>query len=469
LPAAADAFEREWCELDTGQFRIITDRSRQDAEDMAWRMRLFRPIAESYLPGTPNVRELPLRVVVFGNTRDYRRAIAGADVAGYMLPSLNENLMVVGPDPRARGEHEALLHEYVHYLLRTRTDIHLPAWFDEGLAGMLSTAEIAADRVVIGGLPAADLKTAIDDGRLRPGQVIESDHLWRWQGSRLRAFYAWSWVLAHRLLLGQEAGLPDLRPALAAYLGEEHTSLLAALDLSSAALERSLTRYLARRTPQSVHAVEALADDVETPRFRCLDDNEKAIEIGLAILPHNPDAAVRRLRKRLDVDPQVADLWVALSLAEEALGDREAAVASARAALERRPDDVSASVRLASALAMGCIFTVSIECRGHWQEAVPLLRQALRQDPARQDAIFMLGLAYLYSGRPGDALNYLRIAYRRQPWAGHINFYLGEAFRLTGDRRRAVEHLERTQAWSPVPLWRRLAEAALAELDAPPD
>jgi tetratricopeptide (TPR) repeat protein len=463
LHAAADAFERTWCELDAGEFRLVTDRPRADAEDMVWRMQMFRPVAEGYLPGVPNDTNPPLRVVVFGDGRDYRRAIDGADVAGYMLPALDGNLMVVGPDPFARSEHEALLHEYVHYLLRTRTDINIPIWFDEGLAGLLSTAEISDRGVVIGALPSTYLATMIEQGRLRLQQAIAADDLRHWRGARLRAFYAWSWLLTHRLLLGQEAGLPDWRGELTAYLAGEQPSLPDALEMSSRALERSLERYRDRGGSQRTHEVDASVE--RDARYRCLDDNEKTIEIALAILPHNAEGAAHRLRERVAADPDAAGLWVALSLAEEGTGDRDAAVIAARTALLHAPEDVSATVRLASALVMGCILTVSAECRARWQESAPLLRRSLRDDPARQDAIFMLGLAYLYSGRPGDALNYLRIAYRRQPWAAPINFYLGESYRLIGDRRRALEHLQRTRQWAHTELWRVLADAALAQME----
>ncbi|MFU8813944.1 MAG: hypothetical protein ACNA7W_01275 [Pseudomonadales bacterium] len=467
LRAVANAFDRDWCELDAGEFRLVTDRSHAAAEDMAWRLQRFRPVAERYLPGVANDRNPPLRVVVFGRGRDFRRAVDGADVVGYMLPSLSENLMVVGPDPFARSEHETLLHEYVHYLLRTRMDIHIPTWFDEGLAGVLSTAEIDGDGVTIGALPRAYLEAAIRQGGLNLAQVLEAGDVWRWRGERRRAFYAWSWLLTHRLLLGHTAGLDDQRPALAAYLAGESANLSDALGTSSRALQRSLERYLSRSAARQQHHHESDTAANRAYDYRCLDAKDRAIELALAVMPHNPVAAARELRAQLADDDQDARLWVALSLAEEANGSRDAAVLAARSALNLAGDDGSAMVRLASALVMGCILDVSIECRSRWQEATPLLRRTLRQDPTLQEAIFILGLAYLYSGRPGDALNYLRIAHRRQPWAAHVNFYLGESHRLVGDQRRAVEHLELAQQWSPIELWRMLADAALAEIDPP--
>jgi tetratricopeptide (TPR) repeat protein len=468
LAAVADAFERTWCEIDTGEFRLITDHPREAAEDMVWRLRTFRPVAERYLPGAATGANRPLTVVVFRRAGDFRRAIGGAEVVGFMQPSYTENLMVVGPDPHAHSKHESLLHEYVHYLLRTRSNINIPAWFDEGLASMLSSAQVerredGVSQVVVGALPASTLETSIDASRLTLSGVLEAEDLWEWHRDRRLGFYAWSWVLVHRLILGQQAGHPDYRPAVTAFLAEHHDSLPDALEVSAPALERRLERYLSRSPATVSHDIEATVDG--PGRYRCLDDSEKIRQLSRAIVQQNPALAVRRLRDRIEADPNDAALWTTLSLAEESADDREAALAAARRALELAPQDVSAAVQLSGALAMGCILQVSEECRARWQEAVPLLRQALRRDPTRHDAIFILGLAYLYSGRAGDALNYLRIAHQSQPWAPHLNFYLGETYRLIGDAR-AREHLTRARQWSPTVLWRKMAEAGLERLQS---
>lgn len=433
------------------------------AQDMVARLRAFRPIAGSYLPGAANPGDLPLAIIVFANQRDFRRAIDGRDVVGYMQPSFTESLMVVGPDPHAHSEHESLLHEYVHYLLRTRTDINIPPWFDEGLAGFLSSARPEDGRIVVGDLPRLAIRNAMDHSRLRLSSVLEAEDIWQWHPNRRRSFYAWSRLLVHWLLLGHgeaehSGALPN--PALAAFLRGEHDSLADALNITTGSMEHTLQRYL-RRPPTVSHAVDGGRPPAN--RLRCLDESEKTLRLALAIVPHNADGAARQLRDRLQEDASNAELWTALSLAEEARGNRDGNLAAARHAVSLDGSDVSATVRLAGALAMGCILEISPACRERWQEAVPLLRQALRGDPARQDAIFTLGLAYLYSGRAGDAVNYLRIAHRRQPWAPHVNFYLGEAYRIIGDVR-AADHLQRAQRWSATELWRKLAAAGLERL-----
>lgn len=465
LPGAArgDAFEREWCEVDAGGLRLISDHPRTTAEDMVALLQRFRPVAQHYLPGSANADDPPLTVVVFARGRDFYRAMGGRDVAGYMQPSFTESLMVVGPDAHAHSEHESLLHEYVHYLLRTRRGLNIPSWFDEGLAGLLSSARVEGDHLAVGALPKRAMERTMDDSHLSLQEVLTAEDLWDWHPRRRRSFYAWSRLLVHRLMLGDAAGRDDYRGALTEVLRGAHTSLPEAVQMSAPALERRLIRYL-DRAPEVRHG--SPPPPALNSAYRCLGESEKVARLSLAVLPQNPDEAARRLRAGVDADPDNAELWTALSLAEEGRGERRASLAAARHAVHLAPDDVSANVRLAGALAMGCILEVSTECRARWQEAVPLLRQALRRDPTRQDAIFTLGLAYLYSGRAGDALNYLRIAHQRQPWAPQVNFYLGESYRLIGDRRAAA-HLQRAQRWSPTELWRKLAEAGLELLNDP--
>lgn len=430
---------------------------------MVWRLRAFRPVAERHLPGTPNAQDPPLTVIVFRRGGDFRRAVDGAPVVAYMQPSFTESLMVVGPDPQAFTDHESLLHEYVHYLLRTRTDINIPIWFDEGLASMLSATDVAARQAEVGRLPDQRLEQAIRESRLSLRDVLDAEDVAQWHPQRRVGFYAWSWLLVHRLMLGHLGGRDDLRPALEDFLRERYDSLPDALDLSPNALEHRIERYMARRPPSIEHPLPRRID--ASGSYRCLDDSERARRLSLAIVPHNPELAVRQLRRRLRQDDGEVELWTALSLAEELAGDREASLEAARRARSLDPENVSAAVRLATALVIGCVFEVSEPCRARWQESVPLLRESLRRDPVRQDAIFTLGLAYLYSGRPGDALNYLRIAHQRQPWAAHVNYYLGESYRLVGDVR-AREHLMRARQWSSTELWRTLAEAGLELLES---
>ena len=89
-----------------------------------------------------------------------------------------------------------------------------------------------------------------------------------------------------------------------------------------------------------------------------------------------------------------------------------------------------------------------------------MIREALESDPDNIEAIFSLGVIELYSGQPGRAVNYLKIAEAHAPWSPSINFHLGEAFRLLGDPIGKT-YLIKARNWAHSNVWRRLAEKSL--------
>jgi len=91
------------------------------------------------------------------------------------------------------------------------------------------------------------------------------------------------------------------------------------------------------------------------------------------------------------------------------------------------------------------------------------LRRALKTDPNRQDAILHLGITELYTGNPGRAVNYLRIAHQRVPWSPKVNFHLGECLRLLGSSQASM-HLAQARDWAYSDTLRDLASAALARI-----
>ncbi|MEZ5557124.1 MAG: hypothetical protein R3E86_01050 [Pseudomonadales bacterium] len=464
--AGADVFERTWCELSAPGITLVSEADETRARQLLVDLRGLEAAAEHYLPGTPATDRSPLTIVLFERYDEFRHAFDRPRFAGFMQPSLLEQRLVVGPDPGEFSLSETLFHEYAHYLLRSREDVNLPVWFDEGMASFLSTARIGADSAMVGELPADYLEAMVLRADLEIGELLGAEDVWQWPDVKRLVFYARAWLLVHRLMLGARYGLSDTRDATHAFLAGKSPNLAASIGLTEARLQRQLRRYLARAVeggPDRVSLPSAGAGRDASARYRCLDDAARDRLLAQVISLHNPERAAAVLRALLARAPR-ADLYVDLSLAEELMGDGEAARATARQALALDVDSVNARVRLAEALVFGCLIRVTDECLARWQLSMPLLHEALRLDPARYDAMYNLGLAYLYTGRAGDALDYLRVSQQRAPWAPHMNFYLGEAYRLTGDSR-ARNYLLRAAQWSATEFWRQAASTALQMLD----
>ena len=110
-----------------------------------------------------------------------------------------------------------------------------------------------------------------------------------------------------------------------------------------------------------------------------------------------------------------------------------------------------------------CPLDRSLVCLDDWQKVTLILRKVLQQQADHYQAILWLGVAELYSGNPGGALNYLTIAHQRAPWAPRVNYLLGEALRLLGNPR-ARAYLTRAQQWAYDAQLRRFAEVSLSLL-----
>jgi hypothetical protein len=462
---------RTWCELRTPDYHLIGDPDRDALTGLVSLLYRFAPIAEPFLPGEPVARPAALKLIVFRNARDFRRLTGKRTFAGFMQPSLQTNRLLIGP---IRGDLEqTTLHEYAHYLLRNRLDVSLPVWFDEGLASLLGAVTFEGGNAIVGELPVSRLRSHMtDDGvdggepaQLALSRTLAIGSIDELPGRKIGAFYDWSWLLAHYLYLGRPTGPDGMPEGLEAFLSTREGSLADALGISERRLLRELERHLERPPVRTLHQPQAPLPELE---FRCLDGAERDLTLARAITPQAPDMARALLAPLAEAQPGNVDVLVSLARADAAADDHPTSEARTEALIEQAPAHAGVLILAADLGVRDCLFGTSEDCPERWRLAGKRYRAALKIDPERFDAVLGLGLARLYTGRSGDAVNYLRVAYMKAPWAAVTNFYLGEAFRLIGDRR-ARGYLENARNWADLELWRRLAEESLKLLDAPSD
>ncbi|WP_042700064.1 c-type cytochrome biogenesis protein CcmI [Azospirillum sp. B506] len=110
---------------------------------------------------------------------------------------------------------------------------------------------------------------------------------------------------------------------------------------------------------------------------------------------------VANLAAKLDADPSDVDGWLKLARSYGVLGDTAKALEAARKARERAPDRADVQVAYANAV-------LQTQPRNETpkplpEEATSALRLALKAEPENKDALWLLGLDAMMSGRKDEA------------------------------------------------------------------
>lgn len=464
-PAQADDAERSWCQVRTDQFELLSDLPLERARDLAASLVRFREAALAFVPRHQSPAPPPLKIVAFRRARDFQRIFEVRQIAGFMQSGLERHTLVFGPDARGSVANQTAFHEYTHYLLRSRQGINFPVWYEEGFASLLSTMRITDDAVTVGYVPPRVLEE-VRLPRLSVRALLDERYELDWARHDLTRLYARAWLFAHMLHFGHLAGLPAYHEGIPAMLANIDSGMSNAGAMEKAlgagleTLQRQVRQY-ARRRDLPVQrlpvpgGVPAIRDE------RCLAETEVRQELAMTAVSRNREYARGLFARILETDPEDVDALVGLSLAED--NPRLAREAVIRA-LAVEPSHSAANVRMAEIKVAECRGSTATRCLDAWDEGARHYRLGLRTQPDSVGAAYGLGVVYLHTGQPGDAVNYLRVAYRRAPWAPRINFYLGEAYRLTGDRARARTHLMKAMHWDADERRRERASMALALL-----
>lgn len=463
--------DRRWCRTTSEHFEIVTDLNERQATALALGLDRFRTAAYALLPGRPLTPPATPRVLVFRRAQDFAALFKFPRIVGFTQPSLQQSLLAFGPDRGGRHLHTFAFHEYTHFLLRSRTMLNLPIWYEEGLASYLATLDMDSAGVVsVGRGPQALLRFLVEQPNLPLERVLGERFRLDWRRHDLSDVYALAWGVVRFLHHGQ-------RPDGSRY-AEQLGDMLAAIDAGATTADAMRTelgiepgdlhglmrRFFAAQPDDATTVFRFKIDAYQAPAFerRCLNGVETRAILADAVAPHRPSKAATYYDEILTREPRhVAALLGRSRIAE----DLTSAWRDAEAALAAAPDEAAVNVRLAQ-LHMAQCQAHTAHCETDLAQAATHYYRALATAGHRVDAAYGLGILYLHSDRPAQALEYLQAAHLRAPWSPRINFYLGEAHRQTGAVERARQHLAKTANWHPDATWRQRAERALATVPA---
>jgi tetratricopeptide (TPR) repeat protein len=192
--------EDKWIRLRTNNFEVYTPQSEKKARETALYFEQLREFFLSYWrtqadPGTP------VRIVLFGNEKQYEPFRPHKEAAGYFQHGMDRDWIVIGGNQQ--GWERIVCHEYTHLMVK-QSGMNLPVWLNEGIAEIYSTFRPIGDKVRIGDIIPSHF-FAVQSGWVPVPRLFEITHDDpEYNGKNTAQFYAASWGITHMLMLSQQ-------------------------------------------------------------------------------------------------------------------------------------------------------------------------------------------------------------------------------------------------------------------------
>ena len=195
-----------WNYFSSPDLEVVGAVSEDAAVEMARRLALFRQLFLKTLD-ISRVGGPPLRVYLFETDRDLYPFLPLKDgepieSSGFFHRDRDRETLVLHLGAGTRQTSELAFHLYAHLLFGSLTD-RWPAWWREGLAEFLSTAEFGTNKVRLGQAPERHLRFLRTHSPLPLAELFRVDRnsLSYDEGTKSGPFYATSWLLVHKLLV----------------------------------------------------------------------------------------------------------------------------------------------------------------------------------------------------------------------------------------------------------------------------
>lgn len=246
-----------WYQYNTKHFTVYSNHDEERTAEILSNFEIFREVVLDNLQISPKQQWVPATIYLFKNENQYER-FKILRAGGYYIDSISGPTMVVGPNYKGVLRVETLYHEYVHYLMRSGSGFHYPAWYNEGIAEYFSSMDINDDRVVLGKKP-VERDMVIDKALIdNIDDIMSITSTWEIE-SRYRRwnFYKTSWFLVHFFSHADKNGFDNYRQELTQYLSlrnqklEHKEAFEQAFEIDVKSLKQQLRRYGSRRSLNS--------------------------------------------------------------------------------------------------------------------------------------------------------------------------------------------------------------------------
>ena len=427
-----------WIRASSEHFEVYSDAGANSARSTLAYFERLRAFCLSQTSLKAETRP-SVRVIAFRSVDEYNAYRIRSTAAAFYVGTESRDYIVM---PALTSEHFAVAaHEYAHSLIHA-SGLALPAWLNEGVSEVFSTARIAERDSSIGG-DQAGRSRVLRSRAWMPLQdllAVEANSPLRNDRDREALFYAQSWALAHMLVLSP-AYSPRFPALISALAGGSPSgqALTSTYGKSLDAIERDLHAYVASHPFRPVSLPGVAVPPAAAKVFELPPIASRSMLADLVGASGDLDRAVtlyRELARESSTSPEFPAALGSLALRK---GDRDRARREWQRSLELGIADPALCYQYA---------VLAQEAGLADSQIRPALEKAVLLKPDFDDAHYLLGLIEKQSGDYAAALTQFRAMQNISPRRAYAYWDAMSDTLLALDRRdearaaafRAGEH-----------------------------
>jgi Tfp pilus assembly protein PilF len=472
------ASEKEWAEVRSPHFRIITDGSESAARRVAREFELIRFAMSSVYPKLRLDSGAPLLVLCPRDESSLKTLAPqfwkgkGFKPAGFFQHGWDKEYAMVRLDELRPESYEVVYHEYVHSVMHLNIR-WLPLWLDEGLADFHANTRFEKNRIYVGA-PSWRLRI-LRSRSLIPLSTLLSvtpNSPYYHDEDKADIFYAQSWLLTHYLFFGP--GMDSGRKLLRFITLLDETEQMKAFEQvfgDPKEIEKRLPEYGRTFSMAGGTLNTPASTDEKEFKSRRMSVAETEAELGSYHLwSHQRELARPLIEQALKDDPTLALAHEDMAFLDFAEGRDDDAIAEFSKALALDP---KLHLSLFSRTMMSPI--ARSDAPTDQAEFEQALQQVLAQDPQFAPAMVQLARLYVRQGSLEKAYGLARRAEQLEPTRAGYHLLSGRILQLRGRGAEAAgfarfvaarwqgsDHDEALELWNSVPAEQRPAGDVLA-------
>jgi Tfp pilus assembly protein PilF len=439
---AKDVDERKWILVKSENFTIHSSLNAKRTENLLLHMEALRALLVPNGPGQRQPESKPTNIFVFGKASDYDAFDFRENSAGVFLSGLSNNFIAIRSG-RGSNDSQVILHEYVHFIIRSTSRFPYPKWWQEGFAEYVSTSRLSRNNLDVG-MANRNHMQALKSYKLLPwADVIDSSKFAALSKNQTRMFYAQAWFLTHHLHNRGEHQ-DSIDRSWNAYLeaiksgASPSSAFEEGFDLSVRDLDHLTREYSYQYTSAPIdRLVPEFSTSVEQ-----VSQTDIRIALGrIAIRTRDSDKARNWFEKVLDEEPENAAAMAGLAMVHQLAARNDDAEALFKTALDRDNSNPRTMVAYAKfAIERASMDDTWFTAIDYLNTAERLLRKAKQMGTSTVEVDTYLALTYLNQGRdPAIARQLLEAVIKRSPSDQMPLLLLAQICQRLGEKESALE------------------------------